>query len=152
MKGKAVGRDGVPVEALKCLDWHSQVLVLGVFEKRANAIPGYSDIVEDWTAMLAQFIPKAVKALDEDNCWRALLVGCALQKWYLNCLRLLSEPVLETLPSYIMGFRKGFQTAMLVEPLRIALLLAREWLLPIAVASTDVDAAFESIDHGHLVA
>ena len=41
-----------------------------------------------------------------------------------------------------MGFRKGYQTAMLVEPIRLALFLAREWQMPIVVACTDAEAAF----------
>eukprot|EP00973_Karenia_brevis_P027869 3839731-Karenia_brevis.AAC.1 len=41
---------------------------------------------------------------------------------------------------------------MLVEPIRHALMLAREWSLPIAVGSTDVDAAFESLPHQTLLA
>eukprot|EP00973_Karenia_brevis_P009407 1271450-Karenia_brevis.AAC.1 len=55
------------------------------------------------------------------------------------------------MPNFIMGYRPGYQTAMLAEPVRIALLLAREWSLPIAIACTDADAAFESIRHDILV-
>ncbi len=55
------------------------------------------------------------------------------------------------MPSYSMGFRRNFQTAMLVEPLRCALLLAREWDLPLAVSSADAESAFESISHTALI-
>eukprot|EP00973_Karenia_brevis_P043062 5962465-Karenia_brevis.AAC.1 len=50
-----------------------------------------------------------------------------------------------------MGYRSGFQVSMLVEPIRMALLAAAEWQLPIAVACTDAEAAFESIGHDLLV-
>jgi len=64
---------------------------------------------------------------------------------------LLAEEYMTKLPNYIMGFRKGFQTAMLVEPLRLALLKAREWRMPIAVGCSDADSAFESMSHECLV-
>lgn len=50
-----------------------------------------------------------------------------------------------------MGFRKVFQTAMLVKPLRLAPLKAREWNVPMAIGCTDAEAAFESIPHRILV-
>eukprot|EP00973_Karenia_brevis_P008712 1178178-Karenia_brevis.AAC.1 len=61
-------------------------------------------------------------------------MGAALQKWYLAVLLMLAESYLDSLPLFLMGHRKGFQTAMFVEPVRIALLLAREWDMQIAVA------------------
>ena len=75
-----------------------------------------------------------------------------IQKWYLSILRVVAEPIIHRIPPFIMGFRKGCQTAMLVEPLRIALRLASEWDDPIAVACADAEAAFESIEHSTLVA
>ena len=68
-----------------------------------------------------------------------------------NTLVYYAAPYLERIPLYIMGYRRGFQTAMLVEPLRLALLQAREWRRPIAVGRTDAEAAFESMPHGELL-
>ena len=34
LKNKSVGKDGIPTEALKSLDWHSKLLVLQIFENR----------------------------------------------------------------------------------------------------------------------
>lgn len=151
-KDKSVARDRIPAEALKALDWHSQVLVMEIFEKRLNADSGFSGVVSDWTQLLAQFIPKSGGNLDIIDFWRAVLISGAVQKWYLSCLLLGADSNLEQMPYYIMGFRKGFQTAMLVETLRMCLLQAKDWLMPLAMANTDADAAFESIRHDCLVA
>ena len=131
--GKGVGKDLVPSESLKNLDWHSFILILEMFQNRLDAVEGYDGQVQEWRSLLAQFIPKAKLELSRDDAWRAVLVSSSLQKWYLTCLLSVAAPWLEQLPPYIMGFRKGFQTAMLLEPLRIALLLAREWSMPIAL-------------------
>ena len=45
---KGVARDGVPADALKCLDWHSSLMVLNCFEKRLNAKEGFTGAVDDW--------------------------------------------------------------------------------------------------------
>ena len=150
---KGVARDGVPADALKCLDWHSFLMVLNCFEKRLNAKEGYTGTVDDWQSLVAQFIPKGGGvALELSDSWRAVLVGSSLMKWYLSCLMLFAQLYLERMPPFIMGFRRGFQTAMLIEPLRVALLLAAEWDLPLAVGCCDVDSAFESMSHIAVVA
>ena len=151
-RNKSVGKDGIPAEALKNLDFHSKLLVLQVFEKRLNCEDGYSEIVDDWSKLVAQFIPKAQAKLQQADAWRAILIGSTMQKWYLSSLLHFARDLLEPIPSYIMGFRRGYQTAMLVEPLRIAMMLAQEWRLPIAVATTDADSAFESLPHASLMA
>jgi len=152
-RNKGVARDGIPVEALKCLDWQSYLVVLRCFEGRLNANKTHAGIVDDWLALVAQFIPKGGGvALDSSDSWRAVLMGSSLMKWYLSSLLLFAQPYLEKMPSFIMGFRQGFQTAMLVEPLRIALLLAHEWDMPLATACCDADSAFESMSHGTIVA
>ena len=148
---KGVGKDGVPVEALKALDWHSKLRVLQCFIKRLNGEEGFDEIVVDWMNLVAQFIPKSNVSLTERSSWRAVLVGCSLQKWYLSSLLLIAQDYYNRIPSYVMGFRRGYQTAMLIEPLRIALLLAHEWHLPIAVAGADADSAFESLPHVSLI-
>eukprot|EP00973_Karenia_brevis_P042356 5863249-Karenia_brevis.AAC.1 len=50
---KGVGRDGVPVEALKALDWQSYMIVLECFEKRLNAIIDFDQRVQAWMDLLA---------------------------------------------------------------------------------------------------
>eukprot|EP00973_Karenia_brevis_P023763 3276364-Karenia_brevis.AAC.1 len=61
------------------------------------------------------------------------------------------QPYLASLPCYIMGFRLGFQVLMMVDALRLLLYKAAEWRRPLLVAQTDVEAAFESLDHAHVV-
>ena len=152
LRNKAVSLEAVPTEALRALNYESLILIRDIFERRLNAETGWNEPVEDWVHLLAQFIPKQGGDLSRIDSWRAILVGSSVQKWYLTILLSLAEPVLEKLPSYIMGFRRGFQTAMLVEPLRIALRLANEWGDPIAIGGTDAEAAFESIQHSTLIA
>ena len=72
--------------------------------------------------LLAQFIPKSGGDLEFVEAWRAILVGSALQKWYVSYLLLWAELYLARLVSFTMRYRRGFQTAILLEPLRLALL------------------------------
>lgn len=148
---KCVGKDGIPVEALKALDWHSKLLVLQCFGNRLNGKDGFCNPVQDWLTLIAQFIPKSSVPFVDSDSWRAVLIGASLQKWFLSTLLLYSTCFLDNIPSYIMGFRSGFQTAMLIKPLRVALLLAHEWQLLVAVAITDADSAFESLSHSVLI-
>jgi len=149
---KAVGLDNIPAEALRALDSESLHLVRDIFERRLNADEGWNDRIVEWMELIGQFIPKQTGDLKLVDSWRVVLIGSAVQKWYLSILRVVAEPIIHRLPPFIMGFRKGFQTAMLVEPLRIALRLTSEWDDPIAVACADAEAAFESIEHSTLVA
>ena len=59
--------------------------------------------------------------LESITSWRQIIVGPALQKWYLHCIFELVEPYMNYWPSYIMGFRPGFQPLMMIDALRMAL-------------------------------
>jgi len=150
-KGKAVASDDIPMEALQALDFDSCTLIQEAFWYRLNSVAGWSGHVADWLQLFAQFIPKACLDLSGSDSWRGVVPGSALQRWYLSCLLRIVEPYLDRLPIHLMGFRKGYQTAMLVEPLRRALQTAKEWGKPIAIACADACSAFESIDHDALV-
>eukprot|EP00973_Karenia_brevis_P025425 3507834-Karenia_brevis.AAC.1 len=86
------------------------------------------------------------------SSWRQVVVGPALQKWYLYCVFEHVEPYDAALPNYIIGFRLGFQPLMMVDALRMVLLKAAEWGRPVFVAQSDVEAAFESLDHADILA
>eukprot|EP00973_Karenia_brevis_P045468 6297496-Karenia_brevis.AAC.1 len=49
----------------------------------------------------------------------------------------LAEPTGRKLPLIVLGYREPSQTAMLVKPLRQALLLVQKWFIPIAIVRAE---------------
>eukprot|EP00973_Karenia_brevis_P004416 604686-Karenia_brevis.AAC.1 len=150
-RGKGVGHDQVPAECLHTLDWQSLFLVRKAFESRMNSRERGS--VEAWATQLGHMINKSgTLPLDTVDSWRQVTVGSALQKWYLYCVFEYVQPYMTELPNFILGFLPGFQPLMMIDALRMMSFMAAEWGMPMFVAQTDVEAAFESLDHEDVIA
>eukprot|EP00973_Karenia_brevis_P080088 11111677-Karenia_brevis.AAC.1 len=89
------------------------------------------DTVEAWTQHLGHMLCKSgMVSLEHISTWRQVIVGAALQKWYLYCIFEYVEPYTTKLPNYIMGFRAGYQPLMMIDAIRMVLFKAAEWGRP----------------------
>ena len=150
-QGAGTGKDGVAAEMFREIPWDVLVVVHEAFEKRINDIHGGPDDIKDWKHVLLDGLAKKRKAVKLRD-WRVIGAGACLQKWYEACLSTLSARLCSPLPPEIKGFRRGHQALEITETVRILLEKAREWGLPIAVGSFDVETAFASLRHKHIMA
>ena len=143
---KSAGEDGIVAELLRELDLPAVDAIRASFEKRPNAVEGFSDPVPEWNQILVHCIPK-IRSARKVGQLRPISLIAGLAKLYLACLsrviRLHSAPP----KCVLLGFEPGHQPMELTELCRCLLAKFGEWQIPLFIGKSDAHKAFDSIEH-----
>ena len=143
---KQSGEDGVVAEMLRELELPALDAIRASFEKRLNAIEGFTDPVPDWNKILVHCIPK-LRAAHKVTQLRPISLIAGLAKWYLACLARVIRLHASPPKCCLLGFEPGHQPMELTELCRLLLAKFNEWRLPLFIGKSDAHKAFDSIEH-----
>jgi len=131
-----------PVEVLQ------RLAVLFSMRLRGEAA---GDIPDSWQEIYIHCIGKVPKPVRVTN-WRPLSLLNAIEKLYDRCVTRLLKLRLPIVTSRSLGFAQGHQAQEGVQILLDLTMRSAEWGLPLAVARSDVNKAFDSMDRAELAA
>lgn len=112
--GKAPGTDGIPPEAIKCVEKVEPGWILNIM----NRLIMKQDFPEKWKLAKVIFLPKGGKSPQDPSAYRPLCLLNTLSKLYEGLIRLRLEIEIEAgggLSSRQYGFRKGKSTIQAIE-------------------------------------
>jgi hypothetical protein len=145
---KGVGVDGISAEIYKSIPWRATLHIYHLFKSRLKfEASGESPF---WKVLQFLGIPK-VKDVRVFGDLRWICKSSILQKWYLRALR----PQLrrQIRPSWVhsYGFKRFCRTSHITSLVRQLQYISQSWGMPLLVALQDVEVAFDSMEHEHIV-
>jgi len=140
------GLDGVPPELLALMSSEALEALRKCCELRLLGEPGHVEIMEAWRRFQLYCIPKKGDPVQLSR-WRGICVCSSLLKLFDAALWSCLDQCLPPVPQRILAFRPLRQVMDVATSIQWLLQKSDEWGLPLAVASMDVEKAFDAMQH-----